>query len=190
MKCEDLNTSLVFTCPLSTRNMCGSYDSGLTLSRRAGRSHRQSARHFKDVSSGPNKFFFPPPRVALSVLSSVPSCSCTLLTQSANSVATPHHALPSRRFDVHSSTTTPVLLHQTRGRFIPYVRYTNRCIRRDGMSHCSTCRNTGSLVSLLSALPAARFDVFHVPRAYIMPPSDLCHFSSRYMVICKRVGRS
>ena len=181
MKCEDLNTSLVFTCPLSTRNMCGSYDSGLTLSRRAGRSHRQNAHHFKDVSSGQissgqNKYFFLLPRVALSVLSTLPSCSCTLLTQSANSVATPHHALPSRRFDVHSSTTTPVLLHQTRGRFIPYVRYTNRRIRRDGMSHCSTCRNTGSLVSLLSALPAARFGVRHVPRAYIMPPSDLVIF--------------
>ena len=124
---------------------------------------------------GQISFFFPR-HASRSVLSSVPSCSCTLLTQSANSVATPHHALPSCRFDVHSSTTTPVLLHQTRGRFIPYVRYTNRRIRRDGMSHCSTCRNTGSLVSLLSALPAARFDVCHVPRAYIMPPLDLVIF--------------
>ena len=37
--------------------MCGSYGSGLMRSRRAGRSHRQSAHHFKGVSLGPNIFF-------------------------------------------------------------------------------------------------------------------------------------
>ena len=136
-------------------------------------------------------YFSPATRRALGSHSTLLSFSCAPLTQSTHSIATPqgpkrmHHALPvapplrsnhlaSRKFDVHSSTTTPLLLHQTRGRFIPHVRSTNRRIRRDGMSHCSKCRNTGFLVSSLS------------DHAALGP----CHFSSRYMVICKRVGRS